>query len=84
MNTLTNLDNTWLLLCAFLVMLMQAGFCLFESGLVRSKNNINVAFKNLSDFSVTAIVYWMIGFGLMYGSSVAGVFGSSNFFFSPA
>jgi len=64
-------------------MMMQAGFCLFESGLVRSKNNINVAFKNISDFALTALVYWMIGFGIMYGSSVAGVFGSSHFFFNP-
>lgn len=83
MDSLTALDSTWLLLCAFLVMLMQAGFCLFEAGLVRSKNNINVAFKNLSDFTITAIVYWMVGFGLMYGNSVAGFFGSSDFFFSP-
>ena len=65
-------------------MFMQAGFCLFEAGLVRSKNNINVAFKNLSDFTVTAIVYWMIGYGLMFGASVGGVFGSSQFFFDPA
>jgi len=82
MNSLTSLDTTWLLLCAFLVMLMQAGFCLFESGLVRSKNNTNVAFKNLSDFSVAAVAYWMVGFGLMYGSSVSGLFGSTQFFFN--
>lgn len=81
MNSLTSLDTTWLLLCAFLVMIMQAGFCLFESGLVRSKNNTNVAFKNLSDFSIAAIVYWMLGFGLMYGNSVSGLIGSSRFFY---
>ncbi len=84
MNLLTSLDTTWLLLCAFLVMVMQAGFCLLEAGLVRSKNNINVAFKNLSDFAVAAIMYWLIGYGLMYGSSAAGLFGSSQFFFNPA
>jgi len=83
MNLLTSLDTTWLLFCAFLVMVMQAGFCLFEAGLVRSKNNVNVAFKNLSDFAVTAIMYWLIGYGLMYGASVAGLFGSSLFFFNP-
>jgi len=82
MNSLNSLDTTWLLLCAFLVMLMQAGFCLFESGLVRSKNSTNVAFKNLSDFSIAAIAYWMVGFGLMHGSSVSGMFGSTLFFYS--
>jgi len=84
MDSFTALDSVWLLLCAFLVMLMQAGFCLFEAGLVRSKNNINVAFKNLSDFTVTAIVYWMIGYGLMFGTSVAGLFGTSHFLFDPS
>lgn len=84
MDSLTALDSVWLLLCAFLVMVMQGGFCLFEAGLVRSKNNINVAFKNLSDFAITAVVYWMIGFGIMYGSSVAGLFGSSDFFFDTS
>jgi len=82
MNSLSSLDNSWLLISAFLVMLMQAGFCLFESGLVRSKNNTNVAFKNLSDFSIAALVYWIVGFGLMYGNSVSGLFGSSHFFYN--
>lgn len=84
MDALTSLDTTWILICGFLVMFMQAGFCLFEAGLVRSKNSINVAFKNLTDFTITALMYWMIGFGLMYGSSVSGLFGSSNFFYSPS
>jgi Amt family ammonium transporter len=64
-------------------MVMQAGFCLFETGLVRSKNNINVAFKNLSDFAVTAVMYWLVGYGLMYGASIAGLFGTTDFFFEP-
>ena len=83
MNLLSPLDTTWLLLCAFLVMVMQAGFCLFEAGLVRSKNNINVAFKNLSDFAVTALMFWLIGYGVMYGSSVAGLFGSTGYLYDP-
>ncbi len=80
---LTPLDTTWVLICAFLVMLMQAGFCLFEAGLVRSKNSINVAFKNLSDFLITSLVYWAVGYGVMYGSSILGLFGGSKFLFSP-
>lgn len=63
---------------------MQAGFCLFEAGLVRTKNSINVAFKNLSDFTITALVYWAFGFGLMYGDSVSGLFGFSDFAIAPA
>ena len=44
------LDILWILICAALVMLMQAGFSCLESGLVRSKNSINVAAKNCADF----------------------------------
>ena len=84
MAPLTPLDTTWILICGFLVMLMQAGFCLFEAGIVRTKNSINVAFKNLSDFTITAIVYWAVGFGLMYGDSVSGLFGFSDFAIAPA
>ncbi len=83
MQSYTALDITWLLLCAFLVMLMQAGFCLLEAGLVRSKNNINVAFKNLSDFAIAALVYWCVGYGLMFGTSLAGFAGVSEFFYEP-
>lgn len=83
MNFLTPLDTTWLLFSAFLVMLMQAGFCLFEAGLVRSKNNINVAFKNLSDFAVCAFAFWLVGYGVMYGSSAGGFIGTSQFLFNP-
>lgn len=81
MTELTSLDDNWLLLCAFLVLIMQAGFCLFEAGLVRSKNSINVAFKNLSDFTAAALTYWLIGFGLMYGESLAGIIGTEGFLF---
>ena len=47
-----NLDTFWLLICAILVFLMQAGFMCLESGLSRTKNNINVALKNITDFGV--------------------------------
>ena len=76
---LSPLDTTWLLFCAFFVMIMQAGFCLLETGLVRSKNSINVAFKNLSDFAIAACMYWLIGFAFMYGESVGGWIGFSFF-----
>ncbi|QEF99396.1 Signal transduction histidine-protein kinase BarA [Stieleria maiorica] len=79
MNDLTSIDLLWVLLCAGQVLLMQAGFCLLESGMSRAKNSINVAIKNLIDICVSAIAYWVVGFGLMYGHSVSGWFGSSQF-----
>lgn len=66
---------------AMLVFMMQAGFLCLESGLVRSKNSINVAAKNISDFVISSTVFWMFGFAIMFGDSVSGVFGSSSFFF---
>ena len=78
------LDIAWILIAAALVMLMQAGFSSLESGLVRSKNSINVAGKNFADFFLTTAVFWLFGFALMFGASVFGIFGSSGFFFSDS
>ncbi|MFQ5995735.1 MAG: ammonium transporter [Acidiferrobacterales bacterium] len=75
------LDVAWLLLCAALVMLMQAGFSCLESGLVRTKNSINVAAKNFADFCVSSAVFWLFGFALMFGVTSGGLFGTSGFFF---
>ena len=79
--THTPLDIAWVLLCAALVMLMQAGFCCLESGLVRSKNSINVAFKNFVDFLLSSALYWVFGFALMFGATQGGLFGTTGFFF---
>jgi ammonium transporter len=75
------LDIGWLLTCAALVMLMQAGFTALESGLVRSKNSINVAIKNFANFLVAASLFWLFGFGLMFGSDDGGLIGTSFFAF---
>ena len=77
-----NLDTFWLLICAILVFLMQAGFMCLESGLSRSKNSINVALKNITDFGIAVVVFWAFGFALMYGTSVSGLFGNKFFFFT--
>jgi len=69
----------WMLLAAAMVMLMQGGFCFLESGLVRAKNSINVAMKNIADFCVAGLLFWMVGFGLMFGKDWSGVAGSSFF-----
>jgi Amt family ammonium transporter len=76
-------DCVWMLVCACLVMLMQAGFCCLETGLVRSKNSINVAIKNLFDFCIASVLYWAVGFGLMFGASYQGLIGTSLFFPEP-
>lgn len=75
------MDSLWLLFSAFLVFTMQAGFLCLESGLVRSKNSINVAAKNITDFTLSSAIFWLVGFGLMFGQSATGWFGTSEFFF---
>ncbi|ETI59335.1 ammonium transporter [Marinomonas profundimaris] len=71
----------WLLVAAAFVFLMQAGFLCLESGRIRSKNSINVAAKNISDFIISTTLFWFFGFGIMFGDSVAGLFGVSDFLF---
>ncbi len=73
-------DAIWLLLCGGLVFFMQAGFAMVETGLTRAKNAGNIIMKNLMDFSAGAILYWAIGWGLMYGESAGGIIGTSDFF----
>lgn len=68
MNTPSHLDLIWIILCAGLVMFMQAGFTMLESGLIRAKNSYNVAIKNISDFIIAVLVFWLMGFGLMFGA----------------
>ena len=77
-----NLDTFWLLICAILVFLMQAGFMCLESGLSRNKNSINVALKNITDFGIAVVTFWAFGFALMYGTSVSGLFGNKFYFFT--
>jgi ammonium transporter len=76
-----NLDVAWLLVCAALVLLMQAGFTALESGLLRAKNSINVAIKNFANFLIAASLFWLFGFGLLFGSSEGGIVGTSSFLF---
>jgi len=72
---------TWMLTCTALVLLMQAGFTCLETGLVRAKNSINVAIKNVVDFCLASIIFWTFGYGLMFGTSTMGLFGTSQFLF---
>lgn len=81
-NTLTTItDNAgvfWLTVSAALVFLMQGGFLALEAGLSQSKNNVNVAVKNLTDVGISTFLYWVIGYGFMYGAS-EGFLGTDTF-----
>ena len=72
------LDIAWILICAAFVFLMQAGFMCLEAGLTRSKNNINVAIKNLTDTSISILLFWAFGFTLMFGQSTWGWIGTGD------
>ena len=80
-NLALNLDTLWVINCAILVFIMQAGFMCMESGLSRHKNSINVALKNAADFGVSVVMFWTLGFGLMFGTSYNGIIGTDLFFF---
>ena len=68
--------NTFLfLVCGFLVMFMAAGFTMLESGMVRSKNAATICVKNISLFSIAGLMYWLVGYNLMYGIEEGGYIG---------
>ena len=77
----SNIDTLWVIDCAILVFIMQAGFMCMETGLSRHKNSINVALKNAADFGLAVVIFWLFGFGLMFGKSFNGYFGTDLFFF---
>ncbi len=74
-----DLDTVWVLITAFLVFWMQAGFALVETGLTRAKNTVNICMKNLLDFCFASVVFYAVGFGIMFGAGNA-LFGTSGFF----
>lgn len=78
-----NLDIIFIGFAAALVFLMQAGFALLECGFTRSKNAANIVMKNLMDFCVGAVAFFLVGFGLMYGASAAGIIGTDTFALAP-
>jgi len=73
-----NLNIVWTCIAAFLVFFMQAGFAMVESGFTRAKNAVNIIMKNLMDFSVGSLAFYLVGFGLMFGAT-NGLFGTTLF-----
>lgn len=68
MADISTMDSLWVLLGAALIFFMQAGFAMVETGFTRAKNAGNIIMKNLMDFACGSVVYWLLGFGLMFGS----------------
>jgi Amt family ammonium transporter len=76
----SSVNTIWVLLGTVLVFFMQAGFALVEAGLTRAKNTGNILMKNLMDFAIGTIVFWVVGFGLMYGTDLGGFMGIPDLF----
>jgi Amt family ammonium transporter len=72
-----SLDTVWMLLAAMLVFFMQPGFALVEAGFTRTKNTANILMKNFLDFMLGSILFFFIGFGIMFGEG--GFIGTPNF-----
>lgn len=67
----SSVNTIWVLVAAALVFLMQAGFAMVETGFTRAKNAGNIVMKNLMDFCLGTPIYWLLGFGLMFGGAGA-------------
>lgn len=76
-----SIDIFWILVSGGLVFLMQAGFMCLECGMTRAKNSINVAIKNLTDFVLAFVLFWMAGYGLMFGVTWSGWIGTTDWLF---
>lgn len=75
----SSIDTMWVLVATMLIIFMQAGFTMVETGFTRAKNAGNIIMKNLMDFSLCTLAFWIIGFGLMFGGNGA-FFGGFDFF----
>ncbi len=69
--TFSAVNTIWVLLGAALVFFMQAGFAMCEAGFTRAKNTGNILMKNLMDFCIGTPLYWLVGFGIMFGAGTA-------------
>lgn len=79
------IDNFFLFIAAVLVLFMQAGFAMVEAGLNSAKNTVNILFKNLMDLCIGGLLYFVVGYSLMYGDDLlGGFFGFAGFGISSA
>ncbi|WP_102347399.1 ammonium transporter [Bacillus sp. Marseille-P3661] len=78
-SVVTSLNMAWVMIGTFLVFFMHAGFAMVESGFTRSKNALNILMKNFLTMSIGAVLYYLIGYGFMFGSSANGFIGTDGF-----
>ena len=71
MDGFSAVNTIWVLVGAALVFFMQAGFAMVETGFTRAKNAGNIIMKNLMDFAIGTPLFWLLGFGLMFGGAGA-------------
>lgn len=76
---MSDIEIVWIAVCVALVFFMQAGFAFLEAGAARAKNAVNVMMKNYLDMSLGAIIFWALGYGLMFGDSAYGLIGVNTF-----
>jgi Amt family ammonium transporter len=76
----SSVNTIWVLLGAALVFFMQPGFAMLEAGLIRAKNVGNIIMKNVIDLSLGSVVFWIMGFGIMFGTSASGIIGVPDIF----
>jgi Amt family ammonium transporter len=77
-----SIDTTWVLLTGFLVFFMQTGFSMLEAGLLRQRGVVNALLENFIDAAVTILVWWIVGFGIAFGTSAGGLIGTDTFLLS--
>ncbi len=74
-----NLNYVWTIIAACLVFFMQAGFAMVEVGFTRAKNAVNIIMKNMMDVGAGSLAFFVVGFGIMFGSSATGWIGTDGF-----
>lgn len=77
-STINLVDTLWVLMAAFLVFFMNAGFAFVETGFCRAKNAVNILGKNFSVFAIAMVAFWAVGYGLMFGTG-NGFVGTGSF-----
>lgn len=78
------LNTMWVFLASVLVFLMHAGFAMVEVGFTQSKNAVNIIMKNFVTVSVGVLCYFIVGYGLMYGTDLGGIVGTDLFVLAGA
>ncbi|MBH0231626.1 ammonium transporter [Halobacillus yeomjeoni] len=79
-SVMESVDMVWVMIAAFLVFFMHAGFAMVESGFTRSKNALNILMKNFMTISIASVLYFVVGYGIMFGTSGGGLIGLDGFF----